>query len=200
MFLLNYLYKGQKWSDYCIPLALLTTVITLSCSDAIGYVMTLVWLQFAVYLIHQTEEHFWPGGFRDFVNQHIFKSFTPGQPLTDSAIFWINIPIIWVIFPFFAVLAQQVDLGYGAFLALFGAFNALLHIVAGIRFRCYNPGLVVNIFLQMPSSLYTLKVMRDMHVVTDDRLYYLLALAIGLHLAMVVYVVVHKSLNPTFNK
>lgn len=192
MFLLDYLYKDQRWSDYCIPLALVVTVITVSCSDAIGYLMTLIWLQFVVYLIHQTEEHFWPGGFRDFINTHMFKSNVPGQPLDDAIIFWINIPMIWFLFPLFAVLAQHVDLGYGSFLALFGAFNALLHIITGVRFRCYNPGLVVNIFLQMPSSLYTLYVMHSMHVLSNSMAYNMLALAIALHVAMVIMVMVHK--------
>ena len=88
-----------------------------------------------LYLFHQTEEHYIPGGFKKFMNQ-IVMSLPEGQEkLTDIKIFWINILMVWLAFTVFGLL-----------IIIFSIMNCLTHIAEGIKRRSWNPGLVMASF------------------------------------------------------
>jgi len=105
-----------------------------------------------LYLFHQTEEHFWPGGFKHYVNQVVNHLPEGKETLTDIKVFWVNILLVWVAFVVFGVLTV-VNLGFGLLIIVFSIINCLTHIVEAIRHREWNPGLVMA-SLQFVISLY----------------------------------------------
>ena len=67
----------------------------------------LSWMLIPVYACHQIEEHAWPGGFQQYVNAHAFGVTGRDWPLDNAAVFWINVPLTWVLFPLGAALATD---------------------------------------------------------------------------------------------
>lgn len=182
---MDYLYK--HWAMMCLPLAFYTGLILISSVHQLPWIVFLIWLQFPVYLLHQFEEHAWPGGFKKFTNKVIFGVENTDVPLNDINIFWINIPIIWIFFPLFAVLAQHIDLSIGSILPVLGLFNATLHILTTIIKRKYNPGTIVSLFLNYPTGIYTLWEMHRAHLLTPITWVYAVGFAFIAHLFIAVY-------------
>ncbi|ABO46560.1 hypothetical protein DR79_1242 [Francisella tularensis] len=58
-----------------------------------------------LYLFHQTEEHYVPGGFKDFMNRTVMALPQGQEKLTDIKIFWINILMVWLAFAVFGALS-----------------------------------------------------------------------------------------------
>ncbi len=64
-----------------------------------------------IYMLHQTEEHLWPGGFRQFANAHVFKSGNDDWPVDEGGVALVNIGYVWLpvglaaLFPGAAALA-----------------------------------------------------------------------------------------------
>jgi hypothetical protein len=100
------------------------------------------YINIPLYFFHQTEEHFWPGGFKNYVN-HVINKLPEGQEtITDIKIFWINILLVWVAFIVFGVLAF-VNIGFSLLIIVFSIINCMTHIFQGIRRKEWNPGLVI---------------------------------------------------------
>lgn len=153
----HYLY--HHWAESTWILAIAITLLLFSFLPVTPWALFLVWLQFPIYLIHEFEEHVFPGKFKEFINREVFHSPSSNAPLSTAAVFWINILAIWILFPLAAILAQNVSLEFGLLLPIFGLFNASLHIIMWIVKRKYNPGLFVSIFLNYPTGLYTLYIL-----------------------------------------
>lgn len=150
---MQYLYKN--WA-YMGPFIALYTLIVILCNmDTMGSLIFWIWLQFPIYLIHEFEEHVFPGKFKVFINKEIFHA-SKNIPLDDKKIFWSNIIAIWFVFPTCAALAQTVSPAYGILIVYFALFNASTHILIACILRKYNPGLLASIFLNYPSGLYVL--------------------------------------------
>src|SRR5581483_8490878 len=49
-----------------------------------------------IYMLHQIEEHLWPGGFRQFTNAHVFKSGNDNWPVDIGGVALINIGFVWL--------------------------------------------------------------------------------------------------------
>jgi len=105
-----------------------------------------------LYLFHQTEEHYYPGGFKGFVNHIVYELPKGQESLTDVKIFWINILLVWVAFAIFGALAF-VNIGFGLLIIIFSVMNCILHILQGVRFKRWNPGLIASSF-QFVISIY----------------------------------------------
>ena len=158
--MLQYLYKN--WAHMCGVMALYLTVLLVSVSHCLDPYVFLIWVQFPVYLLHEFEEHAWPGGFKQFINKNIFGTQNEDQPLNDARVFWINILGVWVLFPIAALATQSINPLYGLLAPCFGIFNASLHIVWGIALKRYNPGLFASIFLNYPTGFYTIFIAHKM--------------------------------------
>ncbi|MEA3313994.1 MAG: HXXEE domain-containing protein [Caldisericota bacterium] len=105
-----------------------------------------------LYFFYQTEEHLWPGGFKNFIN-HVINNLPEGEEtLNDVDIFWINILLVLVTFIVFGLLAL-VNIGFGLLIIVFSIMNCLTHIVQGVRLKKWNPGLVMA-SLQFVVSIY----------------------------------------------
>ncbi len=108
-----------------------------------------------IYMLHQIEEHLWPGGFRQFTNAHVFKSGNDNWPVDIGGVALINIGYVWlpvslaVLYP---EALRWVGLGWIGLTLI----NALTHIVSTIRLRIYNPGLITSIVLFLPFTIFVL--------------------------------------------
>jgi hypothetical protein len=151
--MINWLYKN--WAKLCIILSIIVTLIILLVVKTDNVILFLIWIQIPIYLLHQFEEHSWPGGFKRFVNKEIFNVENGEYPLNDKTIFWINVPIIWILMPIFAALSFY-NLFFGLWIPIFAVFNSLTHVIGAIVKRKYNPGLFVSVVLGIPVAIYTL--------------------------------------------
>jgi hypothetical protein len=108
-----------------------------------------------IYMVHQTEEHLWPGGFRQFANARIFRSGNDDWPVTEGGVALVNVGYVWLPILLAAVFPGPLRwLG----LAWVGGtlVNAFTHIIGAIRLRGYNPGLVTSIVLFVPFTVWML--------------------------------------------
>jgi hypothetical protein len=100
-----------------------------------------------LYMLHQIEEHLWPGGFAAFVNARTFHSGRADWPATPGKVAFVNIMLVWL--PL--ALAVLFDLRWlGLMMVGVTAINALLHIGNSVKLRVYNPGLVTAVALFLP--------------------------------------------------
>ena len=119
------------------------------------FVLFLLLLQTPLYMLHEAEVYIFPGGFGKFFNMDIMKFDTPDKPLDEDFIFSINIILIWIILPFFGLLAAK-DYVYGLWLPYFSFFAGVSHIALGIKARKrYNAGLVVSLLLNIPVGVWS---------------------------------------------
>jgi hypothetical protein len=108
-----------------------------------------------IYMLHQIEEHLWPGGFRQFTNAHVFASGRDDWPVDIGGVALINIGFVWLPLAAAALFPgalRWVGLGWIGLTLV----NGLSHIATTVRFRCYNPGLVTSIVLFLPFTLWAL--------------------------------------------
>ena len=149
--MLQQLSKNQNWAKIA-PVLGVASAIWLFCFFKPTEALFWAYINIPLYFFHQTEEHLWPGGFKDYIN-HVINNLPEGQEtLTDRKVFWINILLVWVAFLLFGILAL-VNIGFGLLIVVFSIINCLTHIVQGIRRREWNPGLVVA-SLQFVISIY----------------------------------------------
>ena len=108
-----------------------------------------------IYMLHQIEEHLWPGGFRQFTNARVFESGRDDWPVDAGGVALVNIGYVWLPVAAAALFPHALRWLGLAWVAL-TLINAVTHIVTSIRFRCYNPGLVTSIVLFVPFTVWVL--------------------------------------------
>lgn len=105
-----------------------------------------------VYMMHQIEEHLWPGGFRQYANAHIFHSGRDDWPVGAGGVALVNIGVVWLPIALAALFPgplRWVGLGWiGGTLV-----NAVIHVATSIRFRGYNPGVATSVLLFLPYTV-----------------------------------------------
>ncbi|MCM3746096.1 HXXEE domain-containing protein [Paenibacillus pasadenensis] len=149
--MISILARNQNWAKAAPWLGLITTVLLFTFfqpSQALFWAL----INIPLYLFHQTEEHYWPGGFKDYMNRVMYKLPPGEEKLTDEKVFWINILFVWVAFSIFGLL-NIVSLGFGLLIIIFSMMNCASHIMDAIRRKCWNPGLVMA-SLQILISFY----------------------------------------------
>jgi hypothetical protein len=197
----------RHWMVACLPMALATGALLWSSPPATT-ALTAVWIQFIVYLVHEFEEHVWPGGFKDYIDERLAGPMLRARypdaaipdhdfPLDDRAVFWINISFIWIAFPLFGVLAGTIDIRFGLFLPWTGIVNATLHILVGLAQRAYNPGLVVSVGLNIPTGIWTLAIISDAGAGAVDQVLFLGIAVLG-HLFLIVSMIprIRRAIRP----
>lgn len=148
----NWLYKN--WAKLSVLIAIIVMAFIYIFIKSENIVLFLIWMQIPIYLLHQFEEHAW-NGFKNYINKKVFKVEEGDFPLNEKNIFWINIPIIWILMPIFAVLSSF-NVIFGIWIPYFAVFNSLSHLIFAIRKREYNPGLIVSLILGIPVGIYAL--------------------------------------------
>lgn len=142
----------------------------------------LVYLQTPIYMLHQVEEHT-GDRFRNFVNRQIYGG---ADALTPAAVVVTNIPAVWGLTALSLYLAVCVAAGWGLLGFYLIAVNGVIHIVALIIWRKYNPGLWTALFVFVPLSIIafwksaTVLTTWMQHVVS-------LCVALAIHATLVVW-------------
>ena len=86
----------------------------------------------------------------------------PDTPILSArAAYWINVGIIWVLFPASAVAAMVIDPIWGLWVPCFTVLNGLSHVIAGIQERSCNPGLVASLVLNIPIGAAGIYILRE---------------------------------------
>ncbi len=135
---------NQNWAKLTPWLGIISTILLFSYTNIHEPIFwALVNIPF--YLFHQTEEHYIPGGFKNFVNRKILKLPENQESLTDIKIFWVNILLVWLAFAIFGALSF-INIGFGLVLIAFSAINCFLHIIQVIHYRAWNPGSFIASF------------------------------------------------------
>jgi len=150
--MVSWLYRrwvtATLWMGILLLLLLPIPILRLQWS----WFLVLIYLHTPIYMLHQVEEHT-GDRFRRFVNQHVFGGV---EGLTPAAVLVINIPCVWGVTLLALYLAVVAGAGWGLIATWLVAVNGLVHIVAAIAQRIYNPGLWTAVFLFLPLSCVTL--------------------------------------------
>lgn len=118
-----------------------------------------------LYMLHETEEYIFPGGFAQFANRDIYKQDAENGLADETAVFWINMGYIWLALPVSGLLAVY-DLRYAAWMPYFFIFQALVHVMLSIvARRRYSPGLVTALFLHVPFAVWAIVLLQAAGVV-----------------------------------
>lgn len=139
--MISILAKDQNWAKIAPWAGIITSVLLIfnfSIYDPHFWAL----INIPLYLFHQTEEHYIPGGFKDFMNHDVMKLPQDQEKLTDIKIFWINILMVWLAFIIFGLLSF-INLGFGLLIIIFSIMNCLTHIAEGFKLKKWNPGLVM---------------------------------------------------------
>src|SRR6187455_570200 len=80
-----------------------------------------------IYMVHQIEEHLWPGGFRQFTNAHVFESGRDDWPVDASGVALVNIGYVWLPVAAAALFPQALRWLGLAWIGL-TLVNAVIHI------------------------------------------------------------------------
>lgn len=148
-----WLIKDWAKAGFLISIFLFVFLFTLVKNT--DFVLFLLLIQTPLYMLHETEEYVFPGGFGKFFNMDIMKFETPDKPLDEHFIFTLNIILVWIILPVFGLLAAN-NLQYGLWIPYFSFFAGLSHIALGIKARKrYNPGLIVSLLLNIPVGAWS---------------------------------------------
>ncbi len=142
-----------------------------------------------IYMIHQIEEHLWPGGFRQFANAHVFKSGDDDWPVSEGGVALVNVGYVWLPILLAALFPGPLRWLGLAFVAM-TLINALTHIGASVRFRIYNPGLITSVVLFLPFTIWMLAREVSAGMLTGWQVVALLIAGILLHLPVAALFVV----------
>jgi hypothetical protein len=121
------------------------------------FAVFLIWLHVPVYLLHETEEFVFPGGFPEIMAGMLLGKGAEVPYALKKAGFWINVPFIVIGFPLVATLATLFGASFGLYAVYFTLIATFPHIASSIKERkLYNPGIAASIFLNLPVSIFTL--------------------------------------------
>lgn len=117
----------------------------------------LAWLGFVVYLFHNFEEfgldlYGHQLGFAYIVNGII------GVQTTEGLSLGCNLPLIWVATPLAAYFVQKGNTKMASAMACFSLLNSTGHIVQGLAFGMYNPGILNAALMSWPLGIWTIYV------------------------------------------
>jgi hypothetical protein len=147
---------AADWQKFLPPLAAVGAVawIALFRDDATSE-RALFFALLVIYFVHQIEEHLWPGGFRQFTNAHIFHSGDDNWPVNIHGVALVNTVYVWLPIVLAAIFPETLRWVGLAWIGL-ALINGIIHIVATIRLRLYNPGLITSIVLFLPFTNFAL--------------------------------------------
>jgi hypothetical protein len=143
-----------------------------------------VFLLLPAYMIHQVEEHA-GDRFRRFINANVAHA---PNALTTLAVVIVNVPLVWGVDLGSIYLARFVAIGWGLIAVYTVLVNAVVHVVAAVVTRAYNPGLVTAVVLFVPLGLWALLLVSSEPGVSVLQHGIGLGFAILVHAALAVHV------------
>ena len=151
-----YKWLKRDWAKTGLILSIFLFVFLFVFVRRYDLVVFIILLQTPLYMLHQTEEYVFPGGFGAYFNTQIFKLNTKDEPVNQNFIFFVNVILIWIILPLFGLLST-INYQYGLWIPYFSFFAGIAHILLAIRAgKLYNPGLFVSLFINIPVGLWSI--------------------------------------------
>ena len=151
-----YQWLKRDWANTGFILSIFLFVFLIIFVRKYDLVIFVLLLQTPLYMLHQTEEYIFPGGFGKFFNTQIFKLDVEEGPLDQTRIFFINIIVVWIAMPLFGLLSI-IDYQFGLWIPYFSFFAGIAHILLAIRAgKLYNPGLIVSLLINIPIGLWSI--------------------------------------------
>ena len=176
----------RDWAKTGLILSIFLFVFLFVFVKNTDFVLFLILLQTPLYMLHETEEYIFPGGFGRFFNIDIFKLKTEDKPADENFIFYVNVILIWIILPTFGLLAAK-DYQYGLWIPYFSFFAGVAHIALGIKARkLYNPGLIISLLLNIPVGIWSILYLADQRIIPNAFLNLHLVIGLGVNLVLPV--------------
>jgi len=146
----------KEWAKVGVILSIYLFVMLFVFVRKYDFVVFVLLLQTPLYMLHQSEEYIFPGGFGKFFNTKIFNLATEDKPLDENFIFYVNVILIWIVLPLFGLLST-LNYSFGLWLPYFSFFAGVAHIALALKARKrYNPGLLVSLFINIPIGLWSI--------------------------------------------
>jgi hypothetical protein len=147
----------KDWAKVGVILSIYLFVMLFVFVRQYDFVVFVLLLQTPLYMLHQTEEYIFPGGFGKFFNTKIFNLETEDEPLDENFIFYVNVIIIWIVLPVCGLLST-LNYNFGLWLPYFSFFAGVAHVALALKAKkLYNPGLMVSLFINIPVGLWSIR-------------------------------------------
>ena len=184
----------REWAKVGFILSIYLFIFLFTFVKEADFVLFLLLLQTPLYMLHETEEYIFPGGFGRFFNMDIFKLKTPDKPVDENFIFNVNVILIWIILPLFGLLASQ-NYQYGLWIPYFSFFAGVAHIALGIKaHKRYNPGLIISLLLNIPVGAWSIYYLSDQGILPNIFLNIHLVIGLGVNLILpIIGVMLYKK-------
>ncbi len=184
----------RDWAKAGFLISIFLFVFLFAFVKATDFVLFLLLLQTPLYMLHETEEYIFPGGFGKFFNIDILKLETEDKPVDENFVFYVNVILVWIILPIFGLLAAN-NYQYGLWIPYFSFFAGVAHIALGIKARKpYNPGLVISLLLNIPVGTWSILYLVDHGILPNIFLNPHLVIGLGVNLVLpVMGVVLYKK-------
>ncbi|MFT5878638.1 MAG: hypothetical protein ACI9GM_001057 [Salibacteraceae bacterium] len=145
-----YKWLKREWAKVGFIVGLFLFAFLIVAVRPHDYILFILLLQTPLYMMHQSEEWVFSGGFGTYFNRYILKLPDNVNPLDEIFIFRINIGLVWLAFPIFGLLSS-IDYAYGMWIPYFVIIAGVYHIGIAIKTqKLYNPGLIVSLLLNIP--------------------------------------------------
>ncbi len=116
-----YSWLKKDWAKVGVILSLFLLVFLYVFVRPVDFVVFVLLLQMPLYMLHQTEEYIFPGGFGKYFNTEIFGLETEDEPVDENFIFFINVILIWIVLPLCGLLST-IDVRFGLWIPYFSFF------------------------------------------------------------------------------
>lgn len=171
----------KEWAKVGVILSIYLFVMLFVFVRKYDFVVFVLLLQTPLYMLHQTEEYIFPGGFGKFFNTKIFNLETEDKPVDENFIFYVNIILIWILLPVFGLLST-LDYSFGLWIPYFSFFAGVAHVALAIKAKkLYNPGLLVSLFINIPVGLWSIQYLLNQGIIANFFLnfYFVVGLALN---------------------
>ena len=189
-----FLWLKKEWAKVGLILSIYLFVMLFVFVCKYDFVLFILLLQTPLYMLHQTEEYIFPGGFGKFFNTKIFNLATEDKPLDENFIFYVNVILIWIALPVFGLLST-LNYSFGLWLPYFSLFAGVAHIALALKARkLYNPGLLMSLFINIPVGLWSILYIMGQGLIVNFFLnvYFVIGLAINLVLPIMGTILFRK--------
>lgn len=194
----NYIeWLKHNWAHTGLVLSVYLTIFLFAFVKNMDFTLFLILMTIPLYMLHQTEEYIFPGGFAKFFNLDIFKSGRADAPMETQFIFYVNILYIWVLLPLFGVLSSF-DYTFGLWMGYFFFFAGAGHIALAIKAKKkYNPGLLISLFVNIPYGAYLVYYLHNQGLIANTwvNIHMVIGLALNLILPVMGVIMYRNYVN-----
>ncbi|HDD61282.1 MAG TPA: HXXEE domain-containing protein [Chloroflexi bacterium] len=194
-----FLWLKKEWAKVGLILSIYLFMMLFVFVRKYDFVVFILLLQTPLYMLHQTEEYIFPGGFGKFFNTKIFNLVTEDKPLDENFIFYVNVLLIWIALPVFGLLST-LNYSFGLWLPYFSLFAGVAHIALALKAKkLYNPGLLMSLFINIPVGLWSILYLMEQGLIVSFflNIYFVIGLAINLILPIMGTILFRKHQNNT---